>query len=242
MLGVYIDQCFHEPLNWCFQVGYMACDSFTANWQNELFESYQISPVQAMCGVNFFSFLLTSVSLLQQVGTSPQTKTQWAETKVNSILQGAFYKSLVFMSQFPKFGFDCVVLSLCSAIGNLFIYRTINLFGKEAMPEDQGSIPWHPKCFLLGPVVFIIIMTLRQVIAFLLSCVLYGHAIAATGILGVTVVFGATFLRIYCGYKMRKKKQLAQGSKPIQLDVKTWYCYGKLIQNFYQGFWNKYQL
>ena len=45
----------------------MTCDSFTSTWQNELFESYEVSPVQAMCGVNFFSFLLTSVSLLQQV-------------------------------------------------------------------------------------------------------------------------------------------------------------------------------
>jgi adenosine 3'-phospho 5'-phosphosulfate transporter B2 len=44
----------------------MTCDSFTSTWQNELFESYEVSPVQAMCGVNFFSFLLTSVSLLQQ--------------------------------------------------------------------------------------------------------------------------------------------------------------------------------
>jgi hypothetical protein len=45
----------------------MTCDSFTSTWQNELFETYEVSPVQAMCGVNFFSFLLTSVSLLQQV-------------------------------------------------------------------------------------------------------------------------------------------------------------------------------
>ena len=49
----------------------MTCDSFTSTWQNELFESYEVSPVQAMCGVNFFSFLLTSVSLLQQVSYSP---------------------------------------------------------------------------------------------------------------------------------------------------------------------------
>lgn len=155
-------------------IGYMTCDSFTTNWQNKMFESYEVSPVQAMCGVNFFSFLLTSVSLLQQ---------------------GAFYKSLVFMSQFPKFGFDCIILSLCSAVGNLFIYRTINLF---------------------GPVAFIIIMTLRQVIAFLLSCIIYGHIVTATGIIGVSVVFSATFLRIYCSYKLRKKKQALQLIKAQQ--------------------------
>jgi adenosine 3'-phospho 5'-phosphosulfate transporter B2 len=46
--------------------GYMTCDSFTSNWQNELFTSYKMSSVQMMCGVNLFSCLLTSASLLQQ--------------------------------------------------------------------------------------------------------------------------------------------------------------------------------
>ena len=59
-------------------IGYMACDSFTSNWQNELFDSYKMSSVQMMCGVNLFSCLLTSASLLQQ---------------------GIFYTCLVFMSQ-----------------------------------------------------------------------------------------------------------------------------------------------
>lgn len=89
-------------------VGYMSSDAFTTNWQKELFNVYNISPFQAMCGVNLFSCMLTSVSLLQQ---------------------GAFFDSLVFMSQFPKFTFDCVVLSFCSAFGQLFIYHTIKVFG-----------------------------------------------------------------------------------------------------------------
>jgi len=46
------------------------------------------------------------------------------------------------MFQFPKFVFDCLVLSVCSAAGQLFIYYTIATF---------------------GPVVFVIIMTIRQV-------------------------------------------------------------------------------
>ena len=45
--------------------------------------------------------------------------------------------------QFPAFVSDCVILSLCSAVGQIFIYHTISTF---------------------GPVVFTIIMTIRQVI------------------------------------------------------------------------------
>ena len=56
------------------------------------------------------------------------------------------------MGLFPTFGFDCVILSICSAVGQLFIYYTISQF---------------------GAVVFIIIMTLRQALAILLSCIIY---------------------------------------------------------------------
>jgi len=44
--------------------------------------------------------------------------------------------------QHTAFAFDCLILSICSAVGQLFIYYTIEKF---------------------GPVVFIIIMTIRQV-------------------------------------------------------------------------------
>jgi adenosine 3'-phospho 5'-phosphosulfate transporter B2 len=91
-------------------LAYMSCDAFTSNWQKELFDQYKISPVQAMCGVNFFGCLFTTVSLMQR---------------------GTFFDSLVFMSQFPNFTFDCVLLSFCSAFGQLFIYYTINVFGKR---------------------------------------------------------------------------------------------------------------
>jgi len=144
-------------------VGYLVSDAFTSNWQKELFVTYKMSPVQAMCGVNLFSCLFTSVSLLQQDG---------------------FFKSLVFMSQFPKFTFDCIVLSLCSAFGQLFIFHTIDAF---------------------GPVVFVIIMTIRQAIAILLSCLTYGHAITGYGAFGVTVVFGASFFKIYYDHLLRKR-------------------------------------
>lgn len=153
-------------------VGYMAFDSFTSNWQGQLFKDYKVSSIQMMAGVNLFSCLLTSISLLQQ---------------------GIFLTSLVFMSQFPAFVSDCVVLSLCSAIGQLFIYHTINTF---------------------GPVVFIIIMTIRQVFAVVLSCVVYGHAISATSLIGIVIIFFALFLKIYCAHKIKQRRKTAPKPGP----------------------------
>ena len=69
---------------------------------------------------------------------------------------------------------------------------------------------------LSGPVVFVIIMTLRQAIAILLSCYLYGHVITVIGGFGVAVVFMATFLNIYCGYQKRRRPKTSESTPSVQ--------------------------
>uniref|UniRef100_A0A182Y6F8 Adenosine 3'-phospho 5'-phosphosulfate transporter 1 n=1 Tax=Anopheles stephensi TaxID=30069 RepID=A0A182Y6F8_ANOST len=149
---------------------YMIFDSFTSNWQGELFRSYSMSSIQMMCGVNLFSTLFTGASLA---------------------MQGGFYSSLVFAVDHPKFVVDCIVLSISSAIGQLFIFYTIATFGAVA---------------------FTIIMTLRQAIAILLSCLIYQHRISFLGVIGVLIVFLAIFLRVYCNQRLKAIKQRHQTS------------------------------
>lgn len=136
-------------------LGYMIFDSFTSNWQSELFKTYKMSPVQCMFGVNLFSCLFTMFSLFEQ---------------------GEFFSSLVFILQHHELVFHVVFLSMCSAVGQLFIFYTVSAF---------------------GPIIFTIIMTTRQVISILLSCIIYGHTITNQASLGVIVVFIALFLRVY---------------------------------------------
>jgi len=153
-------------------IGYMTFDSFTSNWQGELFTEYKMSSIQMMAGVNLFSCLLTSVSLLQQ---------------------GVFYTSLIFMSQYSRFLLDCIILSICSACGQLFIYHTISTF---------------------GPVVFVIIMTVRQVFAVVISCIVFHHALSPIAVIGIFIIFSALFLKIYCGYRIKMmKKNASAGGK-----------------------------
>ena len=97
---------------------------------------------------------------------------------------------------------DCLLTAISSAAGQLFIFATISRF---------------------GPVVFTIIMTVRQVslhnlihvgtkivffqgLSILLSCLLYKHHITVIGILGIFTVFLAIFLRIYYGQQHKKRK------------------------------------
>ncbi|KAM9704215.1 adenosine 3'-phospho 5'-phosphosulfate transporter 1 [Menidia menidia] len=145
-------------------VGYIVFDSFTSNWQDNLFK-HKMSSVQMMFGVNLFSCLLTVGSLLEQ---------------------GALFDSLAFMARQSEFAFHAVLLSVCSACGQLFIFYTINQFGAAA---------------------FTIIMTLRQAIAILLSCFLYGHAVTPVGSLGVAVVFLALFLRVYARSRVKSGRR-----------------------------------
>ncbi|BFF89320.1 adenosine 3'-phospho 5'-phosphosulfate transporter 1 [Drosophila madeirensis] len=151
---------------------YMVFDSFTANWQGSLFKSYGMTSLQMMCGVNLFSSIFTGASLS---------------------MQGGFMDSLSFATEHPKFVFDMVVLSICSAVGQLFIYHTIDVF---------------------GPVVFTIIMTLRQAVAIMLSCFIYNHRVSALGIFGVLIVFVAIFLRVYCTQRLRAMRKRAEANKP----------------------------
>lgn len=145
-------------------IGYMMFDSFTSNWQAELYSQYSMSSIQMMFGVNLFSCIFTSWSLIEQ---------------------GGFSEGLGFMSKYSLFLIHVILLSICSATGQLFIFYTISQF---------------------GAVIFTIIMTTRQALAILLSCVIYGHPVSMVGILGVTIVFAALFLRVYARTKKTKAK------------------------------------
>jgi len=142
-------------------MGYMAFDSFTSNWQSELFRSYKVSSVQMMFGVNLFSCILTAGSL---------------------ILRGVFFSSVMFLVSHWEFSFHAFLMSVCSASGQLFIFHTIAEF---------------------GPIIFTLIMTTRQALSILLSCLVYQHLLSAQALVGVLVVFVALFLRAY--FKGRKK-------------------------------------
>jgi len=146
-------------------LGYMAFDSFTSNWQGELFKVYKMSSTQMMFGVNLFSCLFTFVSLLEQ---------------------GGFLEAAHFMFKHYDFAIHVLVLSVCAAMGQLFIYFTISRFGAVA---------------------FTIIMTLRQAFAILLSCIIYSHPVTSTGMVGILVVFLALVIRIYAKSRISKMKQ-----------------------------------
>lgn len=106
-------------------------------------------------GVNLFSCIFTAASLIQQ---------------------GQLMPSVQFLTRHPTAMYNIILLSLFSAVGQLFIYYTVQTF---------------------GPLTFTIIMTTRQLISIILSCILYGHVITSLGIVGAAIAFGAVFTQAY---------------------------------------------
>ncbi|GMR59535.1 hypothetical protein PMAYCL1PPCAC_29730, partial [Pristionchus mayeri] len=144
-------------------LGYLSFDAFTVNWQKALFDPrLKVSRYQMMLGVNLFSAVLCAVSLWEQGSLS--TSTSFALTH-------------------NGFGKDAFLLSLSGAVGQLFIYTTIEKF---------------------GPIAFAVMMTVRQMISIIVSTLSYNHSMTGWGILGFTIVFGSIFADIFRRYRTRK--------------------------------------
>ncbi|XP_011255234.1 adenosine 3'-phospho 5'-phosphosulfate transporter 1 [Camponotus floridanus] len=154
--------------------GYLLLDSFTSTWQNAIFIDYGVTSIQMMCAVNMFSCLLTAMSLFQQ---------------------SSFPLIFSFMTKYPRFVIDCLLISICSASGQLYIFYTISKFGS---------------------ITFVIMMTIRQGLAILLSCLIYHHEITIIGVFGILLVFGSVFLRIYCNNRLRAIRRRRAAANSIK--------------------------
>lgn len=141
-------------------------DSFTSQFQSRMFQRHRdLSMVELMFATSAFSTVLSFVTLVH--------------TK-------ELYPAMAFVMQHSEIHLHFLLFSVCSTIGQLFIFYTIKNF---------------------GAVVFTLIMTTRILLSIALSCVLYGHKVTATGFFGLMLVMAAVL------YRIRKK---AQGQQLIK--------------------------
>ena len=109
-------------------------------------------------------------------------------------MQGAFSEAAEFARVHPLFGAHVLVLSLTSALGQLFIFHTIARH---------------------GAVTFTLIMTVRQAAAVLLSALVYSHPIPILGAAGVALVFVALLLRAWPARKGRGGTGTGKGGRGV---------------------------
>mmetsp|Transcript_15252 Transcript_15252/g.21619 ORF Transcript_15252/g.21619 Transcript_15252/m.21619 type:complete len:353 (+) Transcript_15252:62-1120(+) len=104
-------------------------------------------------------------------------------TTLELIRSGGFVSSVAFITDHPEAFNHLIVLSITSATGQLFIFYTIKKF---------------------GPIIFTVIMTCRQMLSMVISCLWFGHALGGISLFGSVVVFGILGYRINRKYKQRK--------------------------------------
>lgn len=104
-------------------------------------------------------------------------------TLTSLILNGTLFECLSFMRRHQSFTTHVFATSICSSVGQLFIFSTIEEF---------------------GPVVFTIIMTMRQAFSIILSCIFYGHQLTWFSIFGIHIAFLAIFIHALFQFKRSK--------------------------------------
>lgn len=130
-------------------------DSFTSQFQSRMFQRHlDLSMVELMFATSTFSTVLSAITLVHNHELSP---------------------ALEFVYEHSEIHLHFFMFSICSTIGQLFIYYTIKNF---------------------GAVVFAIIMTTRIILSIALSVILYGHNVTGIGFLGLCLVVAAVLYRI----------------------------------------------
>ncbi|KAI9207637.1 UAA transporter [Polychytrium aggregatum] len=128
-------------------------DGATNSTQDQVFHKYKVSGTQMMTFMNFFSSILMILYLL----LNPYS----AELR----------NALVFCSLFPRVMLDVVLFGLCGAIGQCFIYHTLERFGSLSL---------------------VTVTVTRKMFSILLSLFVYSHKLS----LGQWVAVGIVFLGI----------------------------------------------
>jgi adenosine 3'-phospho 5'-phosphosulfate transporter B2 len=130
-------------------------DSFTSQFQSRMFQHHRdLSMVELMFATSAFSTVLSLVTLIH--------------TK-------ELYPAIAFVINHSEIHLHFFMFSICSTIGQLFIFYTIKNF---------------------GAVVFTLIMTTRILLSIALSVFMYGHKVSAQGFFGLMIVLGAVLYRI----------------------------------------------
>jgi len=130
-------------------------DSFTSQWQGRMFKRHRdLSMIELLFASSAFSSALSLITLVHD---------------------GKLWPAFDFIISHSEIQFHFFAFSVCSTIGQLFIFYTIKNF---------------------GAVVFAMIMTTRVLISIGLSVLLYDHKVTSTGFFGLAVVVGAVCYRI----------------------------------------------
>lgn len=153
-------------------------DGATNSWQDQLFLKYRLKSQQLMMFMNLFSGLILAVSLVFYAFWQPETS--------------QFLDAIRFFREFPSALPDVFAFSLCGALGQLFIFHTLEHFGSLSL---------------------VTITVTRKLFTILLSLFWFNHKVNMKQWSCVSLVFLALVLESFIGKFMKKKPVVDEGKK-----------------------------
>lgn len=144
-------------------------DGATNSWQDQLFLKYRLKSQQLMMFMNLFSGLLLAASLIFYTILKPESSQLMAAVQ--------------FFKQYPSALPDVFAFSLCGAMGQLFIFHTLEYFGSLSL---------------------VTITVTRKLFTILLSLFWFNHPVNSKQWACVAFVFLALILESFIGKKAKK--------------------------------------
>jgi len=109
------------------------------------------------------------------------------------LTDSSFFKALAFIKMHPECMYDVAILSCASTAGQLCILYTIREF---------------------GALLFATIMTTRQFLSILLSCIIFMHPLTGMQWVGTAMVFGALYYQAFLK-QARKEQKTDEEETPL---------------------------
>jgi UDP-galactose transporter B1 len=162
-------------------------DGLTNSVQDHIFRTFKpYSGPQMMCAMNLISTGLTAAYLLAAPYVGPSPAGQLLGMGPGTELAAA----TAFVQAHPSVGLDVLAFSLCGALGQVFIYRTLASFSS---------------------LVLVTVTVTRKMLTMVISVLWFGHRITRMQLLGVLLVFAGIGGEAYMG--QREKREKARKSK-----------------------------
>ncbi|KAF7191225.1 UDP-galactose transporter-like 1 [Pseudocercospora fuligena] len=163
-------------------------DGLTNTTQDDIYARFRpYTGQQMMCALNVLSTFLTSCFLL----LAPYL----AESGIGGVIgldltKGAneLSEALAFIQRHPTVGWDILGFAVCGALGQVFIFMTLSIFGS---------------------LLLVTVTVTRKMLTMILSVVWFGHSLTRMQWLGVGLVFGGIGIEAELS-KREKQRKLAE--------------------------------
>ncbi|KAK5119136.1 hypothetical protein LTR85_007750 [Meristemomyces frigidus] len=164
-------------------------DGLTNSTQDDIYARFRpYSGKQMMCALNVMSTCITIAYLL----LSPYI----AQTGIGSYVgmdltksAGELQDALAFIQRHPAVGWDILGFAACGAMGQVFIFMTLSLFGS---------------------LLLVTVTVTRKMLTMIISVVWFGHSLSGMQWLGVGLVFGGIGMEAELSKREKAAKEKAK--------------------------------